>query len=159
MIRLLERRLRICQPGYGEKRIPACTQNASTGMATPNWCWNCQSLEHQTDQCSLKLSATKHARRDGLRPKDLCKKYKNNDGICAVMGPSASLHTSVSLVVDRILIPDALEREKSNQEITRASSHRTYSCIVHTTIDKFTEIQLASYIIMYTSGNTFNQII
>ena len=155
MIRLLERRLRICQPGYGEKRIPACTQNASTGMATPNWCWNCQSLEHQTDQCSLKLSATKHARRDGLRPKDLCKKYKNNDGICAVMGPSASLHTSVSLVVDRILIPD----EKSNQEIARTSSHRTYSCIVHTTIDKFTEIQLASYIIVYTSGNTFNQII
>ena len=51
--------------------------------ATPNWCWNCQSLEHQTDQCPHKPSATKRPRRDDLRPEDPCKKYNNNDGICS----------------------------------------------------------------------------
>ena len=51
--------------------------------ATPNWCWNCQSLEHQTDQCPHKPSAAKRPRRDGLRPEDPCKKYNNNDGICS----------------------------------------------------------------------------
>ena len=57
--------------------------NWGPSSATPNWCWNCQSLEHQTDQCPHKPSATKRPRRDDLRQEDPCKKYNNNDGICS----------------------------------------------------------------------------
>ena len=42
----------------------------------------------------------------------------------AVMGPSASLLTNVTLVVVHILTPDALEKESSKLEITGANSHR-----------------------------------
>ena len=87
--------------------------------ATPTWCWNCQSLEHQTDQCPHKPSATKRPRRDDLRPEDPCKKYNNNDGF-AVMGPSASLLTNVTLVVVHILTLDALEKGKEQARDRRS---------------------------------------
>ena len=48
--------------------------------------------------------------------------------VYAVMGLSASLLTNVSLVVVHILTPDALEKERSKQEIARANSPRQGEC-------------------------------
>ena len=46
----------------------------------------------------------------------------------ANMGPSAGLHTNVSRVVDLILTPDALKKEKRKQEITGANCPRIGAC-------------------------------
>ena len=95
--------------------------------ATPNWCWNCQSLEHQTDQCPHKPSATKRPRRDGLRPR-IPARNTITTMVYAVMGLSASLLTNVFLVVIHILTPDVLEKERSKQEIVGANSRRRDAC-------------------------------
>ena len=67
--------------------------------------------------------------------------------VYAVMGLSASLLTNVFLVVVHILTPDALEKERSKQEIVGANNRRKDACMqLHsrTAVDKFMEIQLAS---------------
>lgn len=47
----------------------------------PNWCGNCQSLEHQAERCPHKPPSAKRVKE--AKPEDPCKKFNNNDGNCS----------------------------------------------------------------------------
>ena len=134
----LKRRQHIYQSGYGERRMPAGMPsvslyakcfNCGPMMIMHNWCWNCQSLEHQTDQYPHKLPATKLAGRDGLRPEDPSKKFNSNDGMCNY---EISLHSSAFLSGGSH--PYSRCSEKIKPESERTNSCWTFSCMVCTTI-------------------------
>jgi len=81
--------------------------------------------------------------------------------VYAATGSSASLHTSVSHVVDHILIPGVLEGEKINQRIAVANSRRSSSCMVCTAnkvikVQQYASIQQAIKSLITTALESFH---